>query len=284
MDIKEKNIYNVDIAWEKLHSRFEQDGLLSSGNNIRSVDFSMLVKIAAVFIVGLSLSYFGYNSIDNNWDLGNQLTETHADNTIKIIELSDGSVIHLNKNSKLFYPEKFDIDKRVVELEGEAFFDIKNNPQKAFIIKAKNKEVKVLGTSFNVNTNFDSKKVEVFVKTGKVKFYEPGNEKKQLILNPGSIGTLDEKIVDKKLIDDPNYLSWKTKYFDFTKGEKLDNVIATINKAYGVNIILKDAKSANKVMKTTYDNHSLNTILETICNTYNLSKEEQAEAIILKAK
>lgn len=281
MNIKEKKIYNVDVAWDKLHSRFEEDGLLITDDKIRSIDFYMIAKIAAIFIVGLFVSYMVYNSLS---DGGLQLAETYTENSIKIIELSDGSVVHINKKSKLFYPENFSDHNRIVELEGEAFFDIKKNPQKPFIIKARNKEIKVLGTSFNVNTNFDDEKVEVFVETGKVMLYEPGNAQKELVLEPGFIGILNKKLADKKPNNDPNYMSWKTKYFDFSNGEKLDKVIATINRAYGVNIILEDQELAKKIIYTKYNNHPLDTIVKLICDTYTLSKVNQDEMIILKSK
>ncbi|RLD67692.1 MAG: hypothetical protein DRI95_04400 [Bacteroidetes bacterium] len=284
MNIKEKKIYNVDVAWEKLHSRFEEDGLLTTENKIRSIDFYMIAKIAAVFVVGLFASYLVYTYWGSNEYAGMQLAETFTESNIKIIELSDGSVVHINKKSKLYYPENFSTNERIVELEGEAFFDIKKNPQKPFIIKARNKEIKVLGTSFNVNTNFEGEKVEVFVKTGKVKFYEPGNVQKQLILKPGFIGIMDKKVIEKRSNNDPNYMSWKTKYFDFSQGEKLDKVIATINRAYGVNITLEDKKLSKNVHNTVYDNHSLDTILKLICATYSLSIENKNEEIVLKTK
>lgn len=284
MNIIDKEKYNVDTAWEKLHSRFEEDGLLIADNKIRSIDFYMIAKIAAVFIVGLFISYMAYNFFNNSEHIGMQLAETFTENNIKVVELSDGSIVHINKKSKLYYPKNFSDNNRIVELEGEAFFNIKTNPQKPFIIKARNKEIKVLGTSFNVNTNFEGEKVEVFVETGKVKFYEPGNVNKELILEPGFIGVLGNEMVVKIPSNDSYYMSWKTKYFDFRKGEKLDKVIAAINRAYGVNIVLEDKKLSDKDIYTFHDNDSLNTILEAICETYNLSKEEQGKVIILKSK
>ncbi len=284
MNTKEKNIYNVDNAWKNLHNRFEEDGLLTADNKIKSISFYMIAKIAAIFIVGVLLSYLAYYSISNTSHSGMQLAETFTEKNIKMIELSDGSLVHINKESKLYYPESFGENERIVELEGEAFFDIKKNPQKPFIIKARNKEIKVLGTSFNVNTNFEGEKVEVYVETGKVKFYEPGNTQKELILEPGSVGRIGKKIFDKTLNNNPYYMSWKTKIFDFREGEKLDNVIVAINRSYGVNIVLEDKKMSKKVYSTFHDNDPLNTILETICLTYGLSVEKQDELTLLRAK
>ncbi len=79
-------------------------------------------------------------------------------------------------------------------------------------------------------------------------------------------------------------MSWKTKYFDFSQGEKLDKVIATINRAYGVNIILDDEKFTKRVHFNTYDNDPLDTIIKLLCAPHGLDYEIQDEIIILKAK
>jgi transmembrane sensor len=84
--------------------------------------------------------------------------------------LPDSTRIFLNKNSSLTYPETFDGLTRTVILTGEAFFQVKRNEQKPFIIEAGNTETKVLGTSFNIKEDAKNKKVEVSVVTGKVQF------------------------------------------------------------------------------------------------------------------
>src|SRR5690606_24170677 len=66
--------------------------------------------------------------------------------------LSDGTKVWLNADSHLKYPVDFDKDKRVVELEGEAYFEVAKMNGKPFIVKTQNQEVKVLGTHFNINS------------------------------------------------------------------------------------------------------------------------------------
>lgn len=279
-----KETYNTDAAWGSLKSRFEQDGLLKEEGSIKKIEFLLIAKIAAVFIVGILISYSAYNYFSNKTHFGMQLAETYTDKQIKRIELADGSIVQLNSNSKLYYPKLFANKKRVIEFEGEAFFEISKNPEKPFYIKIGNKEIEVLGTSFNVNTNFTSGRVEVLVETGRVKFYEQGNAKKDLILEAGSIGSIDKKSAVKKLNSDPNYLSWKTKYFDFSKGERLDKVIATINRAYGVNIVMDNSVLADRTIATIYDNEPLNIVIELLCRSLVLDAEITDEQIILKEK
>jgi hypothetical protein len=94
-----------------------------------------------------------------------------------IFYLPDSTRIFLNKNSSLTYPENFDGLTRTVILTGEAFFEVKRNEHKPFIIEAGNTETKVLGTSFNIKEDAKNKKVEVSVVTGKVQFKAKKNTK-----------------------------------------------------------------------------------------------------------
>lgn len=69
------------------------------------------------------------------------------------IVLPDSSVVYLNGNSTLSYPQKFSGVQRTVRLAGEAFFDVSHNPQQPFFVVGKDFTTKVLGTAFNVDTD-----------------------------------------------------------------------------------------------------------------------------------
>lgn len=84
--------------------------------------------------------------------------------------LPDSSHIYLNKHSSLIYPEDFNRVARNVTLTGEAFFEVTPNKEKPFVIQAGNTETRVVGTSFNIKEDAKTKKVEVSVVTGQVKF------------------------------------------------------------------------------------------------------------------
>src|SRR5690606_9914983 len=101
-------------------------------------------------------------------------------NLAKEVELPDGSVVWLNKGAKLSYLKGFkNFYDREVNLSGEAFFDVKPNAEKPFIIETANTATRVLGTSFNVKTNGENVAVSVF--SGKVSFKEL-NQAKELLL------------------------------------------------------------------------------------------------------
>ena len=69
------------------------------------------------------------------------------------IVLGDGTRVYLNAQTELRFPESFaNSEQRLVYLSGEAYFEVANNPSKPFIVQCKDYAVKVLGTSFNVNS------------------------------------------------------------------------------------------------------------------------------------
>jgi ferric-dicitrate binding protein FerR (iron transport regulator) len=85
-----------------------------------------------------------------------------------VLQLSDGSVVHLNYGSKIKYPQFFSGNTRDVELTGEGFFKIAHNPEKPFIVKAGNLNIKAVGTTLNVLAYPDKDVIETTLVSGQV--------------------------------------------------------------------------------------------------------------------
>jgi transmembrane sensor len=154
--------FDANVAWEKVSARI---GTPVQKPKQQKVHYLQLVKFAAVFIILLNFGWFGFNYYNNH-----QLIEiTNQLNLAKEVELPDGSVVWLNKGAKLSYLKGFkNFYDREVNLSGEAFFDVKPNAEKPFIIETANTATRVLGTSFNVKTNGENVAVSVF--SGQVSF------------------------------------------------------------------------------------------------------------------
>jgi transmembrane sensor len=274
--------FDAEKAWNKIQTRFEQEGLITAENTIqRRLSVNPLLKIAAVLISGILLTSLVYYLIPKSQNKNWQVAFSDTSSQIKPIILADGSVVHLNEGAKVKYPQKFNEKQRIIEFEGEAFFDITHNPAQPFVIKAKGAEIKVLGTSFNVNTNSGSKDIEVYVETGKVELYSISDNNLSVTLEPGYIGAIKEKQITKDKNTNKNYLSWKTKYFDFTDGIELGEAIKILNKAYHSKITCADEKVCRKIIRTTFDNKPLLKALEIICFSNNLKIKEENGSFIL---
>lgn len=140
---------------------------------LRSMYIGTGVAAAVVLLLGVSWLFRQQQPV-------RQLAETAADTTTwqnrqngkatkAILELTDGSKIWLNADSKLTYPEVFTGASREVYLEGEAFFEVANNVARPFIIHLHKGTIKVLGTSFNIRA-YENEPVQTSVTTGKVAF------------------------------------------------------------------------------------------------------------------
>ncbi|WP_282124898.1 FecR family protein [Marinifilum flexuosum] len=268
-----RELYNADIAWNKVNDQITNK---KSGKKI-TLNAKRILQFAAMIIVVIGLGLIS-NKVYNDYLSPYQTFISQAHESNKSIVLADGSTIILNGKAKLVYPRKFNDDTRNVSLEGEAFFDIAKNPNKAFIITAKDAEIKVLGTSFNVIAKDD--KVEVLVKSGKVRFSEINN-KESVILEKGDFAILKESLLSKSLMNDDNYLSWKTQKMVFRSME-LKEVAKVIERTYHVQIQFESNEIEKEQISTTFDQESLSHVLSNICMTFNLTYEKKGQTIILK--
>jgi len=197
-----------------------------------------------------------------------------------MVELSDGSIVHLNGNSSLVYPVEFQGETRSVKLVGEAFFDVKPNKQLPFIIETENARIQVLGTSFNVNASNLKGDVEVLVTSGKVRLQDVQNPKQELILEKGDFASLRNNEIQKDSLININYLSWQTKLLHF-ENSPLSEVVQTLNRTYAVQIDLEEQKLGKLHLTSKYDQMEVDVLLDAMCLTFNLNKKVENDRIIL---
>jgi len=274
------NKINIDSAWEKVKNRIQEaDENESVISKSRTLNFSRVFKYAAMVVILLGIGFIS-NKIYNN-KVNNTFVEYLSNSEQgKELILPDGSTVVLNANSKLSFSKVFANNERRVTLEGEAFFDVTKNPNKPFIIETNNAEVKVLGTSFNVNANLPNKQVEVFVKTGLVQLSDASNSNNKILIEPGNVGVLDNKQIFKHTNIDANKIAWKTKEIVF-KEEKLDNVIKILNRVYNANIVCTDQAVLDLNYTSTFEGQEIDSILNVICMTFNLKLDSTENQIKL---
>ncbi len=272
--------FKVDSAWTNVRSKVKEPKLEGSKKAIRlfsSQNARKLVQIAAVFVVAIGLGLASYHIYTDNFFPYKNIT-SDLNESGKTITLADGSIIVLNGKSSLTYPRTFGSNERRVKLIGEAFFDIAKNPSKPFIISVEKAEIKVLGTSFNVNASTD--KVEVLVETGKVKLSLAKKPNKAILLMKGDFGVASESLLKKRVQNDENYLSWKTQLMVF-KAMSLQDVAKVINRTYQVNIQFSDSAIQKLPITTKFKQTPLDEVLESLCRAHNLNYKKSGTSIII---
>ena len=274
---------NVDNAWGNLYSRLRENGLVEK--TVRIDERSrprFLLRIAAtlMIIIGLGATFiYLHNSGYLTKDV---VISSNADQRNIEINLPDGSKAWLNRNSRLSYDPIAGKKTRNVNLRGEAFFEIVRDTSKPFIIDAGKAKVTVLGTSFDVISSNSNDEVEVFVKTGKV-LVSDASGKRNMVLEPGYIGTIDSGNSTKTLNEDKNYLSWNTDLLVYD-GQKLGVVFSDLKKVHNINVIADDPEILNETIAITFDNLPQDTIIRLICTTFNLNYRKDGQYYHLSKK
>jgi ferric-dicitrate binding protein FerR (iron transport regulator) len=283
----ELNKYPVDEAWANVESQIhhpEKSGMplfrkLFSNPRYRAV--------AAVFIF-MFLAVSGYWVVRQSDKSGSLVEVVATDKVVNLVGLPDGTLVSLNLNSRINYPKKFEGNIREVSVEGEAFFEVKPDKNKPFIIHAGKAQIKVLGTSFCVNAYPETEQVEVIVQSGKVQVLNKAKESAQtneLILVPGDKGTLvyASNTLQKTINQDVNFIAWKTRNLIF-KATSLSEVIRNLEKVYQVKISLANPKLNDLLLTAQFNDYSLDFILKVIENTFNLEVQGTKGQYVLKTR
>lgn len=196
-------------------------------------------------------------------------------------KLSDGTMVNLNANSKLIYPEKFDGKNREVYLEGEGFFDVTENAQKPFIVTTGDIQTRVLGTTFNVKASSNQDMVQVALVSGSVSIFDKKSEK-SMILTPDEMATYDRKSNStvKSYFDKEMVLGWKDQLLVFSNTD-FQEVIRTLENWYGVSVIVKTDESIEKGFTGRYHNKSLETVLKGLSFSYGFEFRITDQVVII---
>ena len=146
--------------------------------------------------------------------------------------LADGTTVHLNAGSKLTYPGRFAGKRRVVALEGEAYFDVVKDETRPFIVQTHLGEVTVLGTAFNINAYTDASVYTTLVH-GKVQF--SSSSIGTIILSPGEQAVVSANGSEKRMVDLDEYVGWVDGRYVFNN-RPLGEIMQTFERWYDIQV------------------------------------------------
>ena len=283
----EQKKYPADRAWKNIESKIHP---ASVQHQIRSRKWytNSAFKVAAAAVFAALILVSGYGLFHDQLGAAKLMEITATNEALNTFELPDGTLVSLNSDTRLIYPKHFGKNTREVTIEGEAFFEVKPDKSKPFIIHAGKAQVKVLGTSFNVSAYPQTKMVEVIVASGEVQVVNKALETihaTEVILNPGDKGTLvySSNSLQKTTNQDPNFLAWKTHQL-FFKASPLGEVVRNLEKVYKVNISLADTRLNELLLTAQFNDYPLDFILKVIETTLNIETKKVNGQYILKAR
>lgn len=204
------------------------------------------------------------------------------------ITLHDGSRIWLNASSSLKYPTNFSSSERVVELEGEAYFEIAKSTIPFYVI-TDNQRIEVLGTQFNVNAYKSTPTIKTTLIEGSVKvsFNKDKDAEKDLILKPGEEAVLikNETAYISK-VNVKQAIAWKDGFFHF-EGTDLESAMHEFSRWYGVDVefegVVPNTKLWGKINRNVPASQALS-ILEYFDLKFNVIESKGVSKIEISKK
>jgi transmembrane sensor len=211
-------------------------------------------------------------------------------NTLKVplggeffVILSDSTQVWLNSGTTLRYPVLFSDDERKVELQGEAYFQVKKG-EAPFRVESHGQTVEVLGTQFNLSSYDDNQSVLTTLVEGKLKIFVTDEPTKQEILLPGrqSCFSRDTRSLSQYEVNMNEFVAWKDGWFIFNHAT-LKSIMQTLSRWYNVQVVFKNEQSGS--IRFTgeirrYEN--LNELLFFIEKTNEVKMEIDQQTVIIR--
>jgi len=196
---------------------------------------------------------------------------------IRNIVLPDGSSVVLYAGSTLDYPATFPADGREVTLKGQAYFDVRHDDKKPFIIHTGKVRTTVLGTAFNISS--DSNKVTVSVTGGKVRVEDGQKVLAVLAPNQQIVYRVPEEVAEKGTVNAERLVTDWTKQDMSFDGDSFGEIAGVVGRRYGVTIRFRNPELAKCLIVASFSGtEMLENVMEMLCTIRNASYTYQRES------
>ncbi len=257
----EERLDNLDLANKTVISRNE----------------AIIVKKGVV----LSSKGADYTRISND-DVRTTVVTIPCGQVYKII-LQDGTLVWLNADSRLVFPTRFVGKRRVVKLEGEAYFQVARNDKMPFVIETGKMTTQVLGTEFNVKT-YKGSEAHVTLVSGSVKVLLP-ELGKEVLLVPGEDIVYANNEYQVKKVDTDYYTQWKDGYFYFDEMH-LSDILSDLGRWYNITIEMEqDSLLMNQKLHFVADrSENIDQVIENLNAFEYLSVSKKENKLTVRRK
>ena len=262
--------------------------------------FSYLSRIAAILFIPLLIASGVLLNRQLNLMKNQQFAMQEISNPSGVrsqVILPDGSTVWLNAESTIKFKVPFDKQSRDVSLSGEAFFDVRKNPNVPFVVSTGAVNVRVLGTRFNCRAFDDEDNISIVLAEGRVNLITKGEKiDTDVNMNPGDRAVFDKTSNHTKVSSEKieKYIAWHDGKLVFDDA-LMPEVAAQISRWFGVEVVITDPKINNYRITTTFENESLHQVLELlklsthieikyIQTTINKSNQVQTKSKVIFSK
>ncbi|MDN5210850.1 DUF4974 domain-containing protein [Fulvivirgaceae bacterium BMA12] len=281
VDLNPRLIKPLKVSYASPQTKRKDHGALLPKRRLRR-----FLMLAATVVLCIISSVF-YLHLDSGPE--NEVVFKHSSFTVKqnapgmksTFQLPDGSVVKLNADSELKYPDEFR-DVREVFLSGEAFFEVVENPEMPFVVRINDLSITALGTSFNINAFGDMPDIGICLAEGKVKvehLNQATEVSTSVMLEPGEKAVFQkrETKLSKEFFNPDIDLAWKSKILVFMSSD-FPEIKARVERWYGVQIIIDEALKADWKFTGRFHNSSLESVMKSLVYSrelaFNIDKDQ----------
>lgn len=242
-------------VYETLSGQIRRDGR-------RSI-WTVCKWACAIALVLLNVGYLAYQSFDLSEPVYKEVCALRGERLVVLLE--DGTKVWLNADSKLVYPEKFAKKKREVMLVGEAYFEVKKDAGKPFMVQADEMNIRVTGTRFNVSVYPTDSAVTTTLDEGGIVISYPYAEKMgSYEMAPGQTAVYEKGSKICKVMQNEYYKEasdWKNNKLVF-RNAPMDEVLTTLSRQFDVTFDVRSEKINTFTYNFTCKLNDLSGILE----------------------
>lgn len=196
-------------------------------------------KIAAIAVITVLCTWFFLSGekIEAN-PVAFQTITVPAGQRINL-ELPDGTNVWLNAKTTLKYPVSFNSKERLVNVDGQAYFEVAKNEKVPFIVRSSKGLVRALGTKFDVLDYSDNEVFEAMLMEGSVKVDLNNNPNESIILSPEKKAFLKNGKLESVHVSDMSAYLWREGLISF-RNETFENILKSFEKTYDITIIIEN--------------------------------------------
>ena len=240
-----------------------------------------LFRLAGVVAASVLLCFASWFIYDYWKPVAMQTVSAGA--AISVITLPDQTKVTLNRYSSLTYPDRFKEDRREVQLQGEAYFEVAHDTQKPFVVSTEDMSIRVLGTKFNVKAYAEDEAVYTTLVSGSVRTNNKQSTYSTLLSpNEQCIYYPGNNRMETRKIDPQTFLGWVQGRFIF-ENETLEEILKQLGRWYDTEIFYQNPRVAKYRFTGNVDRFDqISTLLHMIEKTYPVSFTINGRTIVVK--
>ncbi len=242
-------------------------------HKIRNLSIAATV---AILILGSIIAYLFQK--DNSHTPLEYYTYLSADGVTRFT-LPDGSIVHLNHNSKLTYSNQFGSGERKVQLNGEAYFDIAKNGT-TFRVAMEHGEIEVMGTKFNVHAYPGDSTIVATLESGSILF-KSADQRVMMVPGQQLSYYITGAVFDLYRVEPEIFTAWKDDIYKY-RGVTMQEICSRLEQVYGVKIMLSPGLKDTRVSGSYEYKQSIDQILDVMKKSRAFTWKRKGDTIVIQ--